>query len=160
MPCPSHPPWLYHSNYTWRKVQVMKLRNMNFSLVTSSLFGPNILLSNLFSNTHSPCSSLNIRDQVSHSYRTTGKVIVLNILIFYVFRQQTRRQKVLDWMVTCITRIQSPLNFLTNQIFSCYYLSQIFELCHIFKGSVSYFYITILPYVEKTEKSNVKYLEV
>jgi hypothetical protein len=23
--CPSHPPWLNHSNYTWRKVQVMKL---------------------------------------------------------------------------------------------------------------------------------------
>jgi hypothetical protein len=24
MPCPSHPPWLDHSNYTWRRVQVMK----------------------------------------------------------------------------------------------------------------------------------------
>jgi hypothetical protein len=23
MPCPSHPPWLDHSNYTWRRVQVM-----------------------------------------------------------------------------------------------------------------------------------------
>jgi hypothetical protein len=25
MPCPSHPPWFDHSNYTWRRVQVMKL---------------------------------------------------------------------------------------------------------------------------------------
>jgi hypothetical protein len=25
MPCPSHPPWLDHSNYAWRRVQVMKL---------------------------------------------------------------------------------------------------------------------------------------
>jgi hypothetical protein len=25
MPCPSHPPWLVHSNYTWRRVQVMNL---------------------------------------------------------------------------------------------------------------------------------------
>jgi hypothetical protein len=24
MPCPSHHPWL-HSNYTWRRVQVMEL---------------------------------------------------------------------------------------------------------------------------------------
>jgi hypothetical protein len=24
MPCSSHPPWLDHSNYTWRRVQVMK----------------------------------------------------------------------------------------------------------------------------------------
>jgi hypothetical protein len=23
MPRPSHPPWLDHSNYTWRRVQVM-----------------------------------------------------------------------------------------------------------------------------------------
>jgi hypothetical protein len=31
MPCPSHPPWLDHSNYVWRGVQVMKLLIMKFS---------------------------------------------------------------------------------------------------------------------------------
>jgi hypothetical protein len=25
MPCPSHPPWIDHSNYTWRREQVKKL---------------------------------------------------------------------------------------------------------------------------------------
>jgi hypothetical protein len=43
------------------------------SPVTSSLLGPNILLSTLFSNTLSLCSSLSVRDQVSHPYKTTGK---------------------------------------------------------------------------------------
>jgi hypothetical protein len=32
-----------------------------------------------------PQSSLFVRDQVSHPYRTTGKVIVLNIQIFTFF---------------------------------------------------------------------------
>ncbi|PNF20029.1 hypothetical protein B7P43_G05941, partial [Cryptotermes secundus] len=50
--------------------------------VTSSLFGPNILLNTLFSNTLSLCYSLNARDQVSLPYRTRGKIIVLYILIF------------------------------------------------------------------------------
>jgi hypothetical protein len=52
------------------------------SRVTSSLFRLNILLSTLFSNTLSLCSSLNVRDQVLHRYRTTGKIRVLYILSF------------------------------------------------------------------------------
>jgi hypothetical protein len=48
----------------WRRVQVMKLLIMQFSQppVTSSLFGANILLNTLFSNTLSLCSSLNVRE--------------------------------------------------------------------------------------------------
>jgi hypothetical protein len=48
----------------------------------SSLLGPNILLSTPFLNTLSLCSSLSVRDQVSHSYKTTGKTTVLYTLIF------------------------------------------------------------------------------
>jgi hypothetical protein len=44
------------------------------SPVTSSLLGPNMLLSTLFLNTVSLCSSLSVRDQVSHLYKTTGKI--------------------------------------------------------------------------------------
>ena len=52
------------------------------SPVTSSLLGPNILLNTMFSNTLSFLSSCNVRDQASHPYKTTGKIIVLYILIF------------------------------------------------------------------------------
>jgi len=51
------------------------------SIVTSSLLGPNTLLNTLFSNTLSLRPSLNVSDQVSHPYKTTGKIIVLYILI-------------------------------------------------------------------------------
>ena len=47
------------------------------SLVTSSLLDPNILLYTQVSNTISLRSSLNVSDQVSHPYKTTGKTIVL-----------------------------------------------------------------------------------
>jgi hypothetical protein len=46
------------------------------SPVTSSLLGPNIL-STLFPNTLSLRSYLNVCEQVSHPYKTTGKIIVL-----------------------------------------------------------------------------------
>ena len=49
--------------------------------VTASLLGPNIPFSTLFSNTLSLRSSLSVGDQVSHPYKTTGKIIVLYILL-------------------------------------------------------------------------------
>ena len=58
------------------------LCNFLHSSVTPSLLGPNILLNTLFSKTLSLCSSLNVSDQVSHPYKTTGKILVLYILIF------------------------------------------------------------------------------
>jgi len=51
------------------------------SPVALSHLGPNILLNTLFANTPSLHSSLNVSDQVSHSYKTNGKIIVLYILI-------------------------------------------------------------------------------
>ena len=44
--------------------------------VPSSLLRQNILLSTLFSKTLSHRSSLNVNDQVSHPYKTRGKIIV------------------------------------------------------------------------------------
>jgi hypothetical protein len=43
---------------------------------------PNIFLSTLFSYILSLCSPLNVSDQVSYPYKTTGKIIVLCTLIF------------------------------------------------------------------------------
>jgi hypothetical protein len=73
---------LYNYNYNWRNVQITQLFLCSFlhSAVTPSLFGSNSLLSILFSNTLRLCSSLTVRDFVSHPYRTTGKVIVFYFL--------------------------------------------------------------------------------
>ena len=46
------------------------------------LLGPYILLNTIFSNTLSFLSSLNVNDQVTHPYKTSGKIIVLYTLFF------------------------------------------------------------------------------
>ena len=84
--CPTH--LILHDFITWT-IMGEEYRSLSsslcsflHSLVTSSLLGPNILLYTLFSNTFSLYSSLNVRDQVSHPYKTTGKITFLYILIF------------------------------------------------------------------------------
>jgi len=62
-------PALHFCNDIWWSVQVMKLLQPP-PLPTSSLLGPHILLSTLFSNTVNVCSSISVRDQVSHPYKT------------------------------------------------------------------------------------------
>ena len=82
--CPSH-----FLGFTTRTILGKEQRSLSSSLCnflhspfTSSLLGPNTLLNTLFSNTLSLRSSLNVSDQFSHPYRTSGKITVLFILIF------------------------------------------------------------------------------
>jgi hypothetical protein len=81
--------------------EVYKLRSSSLcSLLqppaTSSLLRPNILLSTLFPDTLNLCYFLGVRDQVPHPYKTTSKIILLHILIFKIFKNETGRQKTLN----------------------------------------------------------------
>jgi len=83
MPYPSHSSRFDHlNNIGWRYRSLSSsLCSFLHSLVTASLLGPNIL-NTLFSNTLSLHSPLSVSDQVSHPFRTSGKIMVLYILIF------------------------------------------------------------------------------
>jgi hypothetical protein len=73
--CPAH----LLLDLIWRRYELCSSSLYSFlqPLVTSSLFGPNILLNTLFSNTHNHFFFLNLRDQVLHPYTTTGKTFTL-----------------------------------------------------------------------------------
>jgi hypothetical protein len=73
------------------------LCNFLHSPVTSSLLGPNIPLSTLFSNTLSLCSSLNVRDQVPHPHKTNGNIIVLYILTLKFLDKKREREDLSQW---------------------------------------------------------------
>jgi len=83
---PIHATWqphLIHLDFITRTILGDVYRSFSSSLyhlllspVIPSLLGPNILLNIIFSNTLSFHSSLNIIDQVSHPYKTTGKIRV------------------------------------------------------------------------------------
>jgi hypothetical protein len=94
MPCLSHPPWLDNSNYTWPRVQVIKL-------ITTQFYPPVydfISLRSKYCPQHpdlrhrQSISSLNVRDKVSHPHKTTGKTVVLYIPIF-TFLDSGRKEK-------------------------------------------------------------------
>jgi len=78
IPRPSHSSRFYHSNNICEQYRSLSSSLCSFlhSPVTPSLLGPNILVSTLFSNTLSLCSSLNVSDHVSHPYETTGTIVV------------------------------------------------------------------------------------
>jgi len=87
--CVTYHAHLIFLDFITRTILREKYRSLSYSLctffhspVTSSLRGPNILFSTLFSNTLNLRSSLNVSDQVSQTHKTTGKIIVLFTLIF------------------------------------------------------------------------------
>jgi hypothetical protein len=58
---------------------IFSLYDILLSPITSFRIGPHVFLSVLFSNTPTLCSSVSVRDQVSHPYITEGKIIVRHI---------------------------------------------------------------------------------
>jgi hypothetical protein len=57
---------------------------------SSFLLGPNILLNALLSKILSVCSSLKVREQLSHPYSTTGKITVFDLQDFCMRREDKR----------------------------------------------------------------------
>jgi len=92
---PSHPSLFDHLNNIWLGIQIIKLLQ---SPGTSPLLGPNIFLSNLFSNILSLCSSFSVRDQLLQPYKTTDKIIILYVLIFMFMYSKLENKKLLaEW---------------------------------------------------------------
>jgi hypothetical protein len=61
-----------------------------YNAYLSSLPGPNILLSTMFSNTHYLGCFLRVSDEVSYIYKVTGKISILSSAAFHIL-----------WPLTC-----------------------------------------------------------
>jgi hypothetical protein len=99
-----------------------------------SLVGPNILL-----NTLSLHSSLNVSYQVSHPYKTTGKIIIPYTLMLKFYNRKME-DKILHRMIASISLLQSALNFFLNRILICWSCSLTFEHFHTCKWNIIVLY--------------------
>jgi hypothetical protein len=72
--------------------------------------------------------------KIPHFYKTTKENYFFVHFNLCVFRHQTRRQNVLNWMVASVTRLKCALNFLMNQNLICYYDANSRSRC---KGRIS-----------------------
>jgi hypothetical protein len=91
--------------------------------VTPSLFRPNIVLSTLFLNILSLCSSFNEKDQVSHPYGTTGKMMVLYTISIYFYKvfgnnKATALKYIYIYIYWCsMTRMQTKSSHENRKLF-------------------------------------------
>jgi hypothetical protein len=90
------------------------------------LFRPSCI--HIFSAPYSQTPSLCVPPLISgtkfhaaQNYRQNYSFVYFEL---YVYRQQTRREKVLNWMVASIMWIESAHKFLMNQILICYCCSR------------------------------------
>jgi hypothetical protein len=90
------------------------------------LLGPNILLNTVFSKTLCLCSSLKVRDQVSHPYRTFGKITVLFSFLLF----ETGRQKIFFYLNDGKMESPIPVAFSSKYLFlsSFFYWNILFIL--------------------------------
>ena len=78
------------------------LCNFLHSPVILSLLGPNTFRSILFSNTLKLCSSINVRDQVSQPYNTTGNIIqCVWLILSRKFSSSPAGRKLRIWRQAC-----------------------------------------------------------
>jgi hypothetical protein len=136
------------------KLWLASLCSVLQSSLTSSLFGPNILLRTLFSNNLSLCSSLNIRHSFTsiQNHRQNYSFVYYN---FYVFKNQTRTQRFPDWMVASISRIRSLLTFSLIKFWFVTLVPKYLNCATFLKNLLAVFYIMILPCILVTRQIHI-----
>jgi hypothetical protein len=87
MPRPSHPFWLYHSNYTWRRVQVMKYMTVSHNRLIKVMWfleSEIMMMYFQYQGWHHWCTSLLVAEQVYGDVITFLYQLMIGYYLFMV----------------------------------------------------------------------------
>jgi hypothetical protein len=148
MSCPSHPPWLDHFDYTWRRVQIMKILTEKCSTVSSYL----ISLGSKYSPQH-PVPKHSQSDSPLYQRPSLTPIqncrenYMLVCFDFYVIRQQAGKKQIRDWKVVNSNRVRSRLNFRMNQFWSVSVILRYLNSVTVSKALLATFMLWLYPVV-------------
>jgi hypothetical protein len=96
-----------------------------------------------------------VRDQISHPYRTTSKIVILHIPIFTFFKKVDDKTKIMDWIMQTLPEFNFLLISSWIKFWFVTFVPKYLNCATFWSDLFYYFYTTILNWILVTRQYHV-----